>query len=463
MIQFASEMFIARKNPRTSFKEYDDAQRWYVTNHSWNTTLTAGRKCLEIFKSRLLPETNIHRHMGYLFGFPDSQDGPFFTLYNFGGKVVCMSSIISGDSETPQPMSSIISGDSETPKPHFDFKPMSVFPSFSRASLTGLVLFGLDLYHTWIIDESSYSSNCTTAHYIANIVDKHSSQVNTGLTLETLTHLAVIQASKTGGVYGCSVQDFLQSLVRELTPLRKIKNVDLLPAIHFDKDPFPGHTIPLLSPMATTSWSAPLFSCLKSLMSSQSTMYLGSYQQTMKNDRADGVAFYQKSVADTIEIPISPEESLDTLKNLVIDDVMDTKIINVHAPRFSKCFGLKTGDDLPGIAFVVECKQWSTKLQNSDVRKIVTDKFSKHKSCSLFFIIAMDIGVEILNISGYRSWVLRRSKDDGRRRREPFTLKLLNTGPAQFHQKCLIIIPLKVIWGPEADRLEENLKRQMAT
>jgi hypothetical protein len=341
----------------------------------------------------------------------------------------------------------------------FNFKPMSVFPSFSHASLTGLVLFGIDLNHTWMIDETS-DNNCTVTHYVAHIVDKLSSQVNTGLTLETLTHLAVIQASKTGGVSGCSVQDYLQSLVGEFSPLRTIKSLDLMPAIHFEEDPFPNYTIPLLSPMAFNSWSAPLFDCLQSLMGPQSSICLGTYQQTLNTDLADGVAFYQTSAQGTVEIPISPEESLETLKNLFIDDVMDTKIINVHAPRYSKCFGLKTGGDMPGIAFVVECKQWSTKLQASGVRNIVAGKFAKYKSCRLFFIIAMDIDVEILNISGYRSWVLRRSNDD---RREPFTLKLLNSVPAQPEQKCLIMIPLKVIWGPEADSLEENLRRQMAT
>jgi hypothetical protein len=442
MIRFASEMFIARKNPRTSFKEYDDAQRWYITNHSWNTTLTESNGLVKVIKSRVLPESNIHRHMGYLFGFPDSPNGPYFTLYNFGGKVVC----ISAKQYDQEPMKY---------RQRFNFKPESVFPSFSHASLTGLVLFGIDLHHIWMFDEDS-GNNSTSCYYVTQVVNSITVPNPTGLTLETLTHLAMIQASKTGGIFGCSVPDFLQSLVREFTPCRSISDQELMPVIHFEVDPCPEYTIPLLSPMAFTSWSAPLFDCLQSLMGPQSSIWLGTYQQTLNKDPADGVAFYQTSAQGTVEISISPEESLKILRNSVI---RGTREIKVHAPKYSKCFGVQTGGDLSNIAFVVECRQWSNRLKVSDICEIVSGKFSKYKLCRLFFIIAIDMNVGILNISGYRSWVLERST----RGERPFTLKRLNSGPAQPEQKCLILIPLKVIWGSDADILEENLKRQMAS
>jgi hypothetical protein len=435
MIHYASDKLINRKNPRANSVEYDDAQRLYLTNFSWNTTFTETESDtkFEIVKSRQLSEGNVHRHMGYLFGFPDSPHGPCFTLYNYGGIVVCMSA------KTEQ---------STLDRQRFDFKSLSVFPSFSQASLTGLVLFGIDLSHNWLVDRLS-EKNCTSCFYVAKICRKYPSPVVTGQTLEILTHLAVIQASKTGGPSGCSVLAFLSSLIREFMPVRGIHPNDPTPMIECEGDPCPGHMIPLLSPMATSSWCPPLFNCLKGLMRRGSPLCLGTYRQSISKEPADGVAYFQQTPLDTIEISLPPKESLKILKH----SMLWSEDLEVNAPRFAKCFGVKTERDMPNIAFALECKQYAEQLTESSVRGLVTDKFTKYTRCPLFFIISLSMNVQVLNIAGYRSWILKR-KPDG----VSFELKKLNTGKTHDHLKCLILIPLDVIWGADAGELEINLR-----
>jgi hypothetical protein len=285
--------------------------------------------------------------------------------------------------------------------------------------------------------------------------------LKTGQELETLTHLVIIQASRLGGLTGCSVMEFIAGLVREFSPMADIystmaeSKVHVLPNLpSFDcasEDPLPGHVIPLLSPMAAVSWNKDLFKCLSALLGGgRRRLAVGVYKQTINNDPVDGVAYYQDAPNDSLIVPVDDKSHLDILRTTGY--VPKETFVNV--PRYTKCFALKPPSALPREAFVVECKQQKNSLSAKLVEEVLFKKFAHHPQCTLFFIVALGFtrGVESsMSYPGYTFYVVKK------RARDVIGLIKIETGNGGHAKKCVILVSLKEIWGSRFKELSGML------
>jgi hypothetical protein len=317
----------------------------------------------------------------------------------------------------------------------------------------GLVLFGTNADHCSFMVQDRLEK-CTSCHLMTSVCQgplPAAGCLKTGQPLETLTHLAVIQASRMGGLTGCSVMEFIAGLVREFSPMPEVHSVMAKSKVHvlpklpsFDRlseNLLPGHVIPLLSPMAAVSWNKDLFKCLSAVIGGARRLAVGVYKQTLKNDPVDGVAFYQDNPDDSLTVPLDEKSHLDILR--AAGYVPKETCVNL--PRYAKCFALKPPSALPRAAFVVECKQYSDPLTPSLVEEVLFKKFAHHPQCSLFFIVALgfSVGVESgMSYPGYKFYMVKKTGPD--------VIELRRTTESQDGRratKCVILVSLEEIWG----------------
>jgi hypothetical protein len=442
MIQMIFESYCARKRFDSFYHDFNFAQVMYVCNFSWNPTveIVRGDAKVKVLKSEPSAEGIIQRHMGHLFGYPDESDGPLFTLFN---NYTSIAYKYTKEKRRPKAR--------RAGNPRLiatEFMQHSVFPSFFDSPLTGLVFFGLDDEHDSLILENKYT-RATTFHVLTQILAGGLSPagvLNSGRQLELLAHVSLIQASRFGGPAGCHLLLFIGALVREMSPMVR-EGLDLVtPTIECSSDPY-QRTLPLLSPMTVSSWGKPVFSLLETMLGPDQKPCLGVYKQSLKNERLDGVAYYQDDPDDTVEYELTGDLSVDAYKALVPHRVFET----VNVPRKVRVIALK--NDPPRCAFAIECKQEQQALCCARVTSIVTGKLKEYPDCPLLFFFALDFGPSVaeLSIRGLSFWALEGDP--------PNSFRLVRLSRHGREKTCVILISLKVIWGPERyDKNEEALR-----
>jgi hypothetical protein len=421
--------FMKRKASGTHCKRFDRGQAYYICNLSWNSVFfnenQKGKK--ETLRVTASSESHIHRHFGFLYGFSDLPGSSSFSLINVQKAIKYRLG-------------------------EHKFVPMSVFPPFDESPLLGLVILGISDNHPSFIGGVD-KARCTAAQVMTKVFRGPTPVIgnpNNGHKLETLTHISIIQASRVGGLAGCSLMEFVCGLVRELSPMVSVgAKESVLPKVRFENtvDPLPGLKLPLLSPMATISWCKPVFDCLKNVIGSTGQICLGVYKQTLKSEPADGIAYYQDSPTDSLSVPCSNSESLRILQKCKLVP----KNISVNVPRYSKCFNIRKSG-LPRIAYAVECKQYSEPLTAPEVAAIIKGKFDEnYPSCDLFFIVSLSFTgpVSYLSYPGYSLYILEKLNSGA--------YQLRKTVAQTENGKCVILLSLKVIWGAAYGQLEAEL------
>jgi hypothetical protein len=181
MLRDVLRRFTMRKESHIYCQSFNRGQAHYICNFSWNSIVELGGKGgadkYEVLRMTPSSDSHIHRHLGFLFGYPDAPQAHHFSLANKSQVIIYRSG-------------------------KFPFKPWSVFPSFADLPLMGLVLFGTSADHCSFIVQNRLE-RCTSCHLMTSVFQgplPAGGCLKTGQELEILTHLAIIQASRMGGL-----------------------------------------------------------------------------------------------------------------------------------------------------------------------------------------------------------------------------------------------------------------------
>lgn len=426
--------YIKDADPRsyngTYYAEFSRAQMLYMCAHSWEDVAIAreGTSKILVRQSSHNEEIIVNGHLGYLFAYPSKPSAAYTTLS--AGK---FGAVYSRDQTVP-------------------FVPKSVFTTFNHAPLTGLGLFGLSDQHKSIVGYNNTRISVLDA-FLLQFKKSSAGRRTSGTNLERLFDCCAIVASRSNGITGCSVLQFVRSLIQELSPISS----DSLVELGCSEDSFPWNgngpnspaKIPLLSPMAMGGWNLELAVLLKKL---DPHSCLGVYRSTKRNDRCDGVGYF----FDPDEPFISDLTKAEMVG--VLDKLGDKYPRPLNAPIRGHVRKIMKYPSR--VAFAAECKQHQTAINLEVLRGIVRSKFmdpdSEFKNCDLFFLVANKFvavkdrnGDPKIAMDNVVFWYLVRQKGNGEPR---FILKMLPV-PAhrtdEARKRNVILISLAVIWGSE--------------
>jgi hypothetical protein len=499
--------FTMRKSVVKNLEAFNLGQVMYLSNFLWNPSVSvqlhSSGSPVTIYKPYTGSEQSIHRHLAYLSGFPDERDGPYFTLINKVSAITYKNAMKhihaerveasdpdiedggddndseDGDGDSNHDGEDVDDAFREEEEEDSDddgtesreageeeanasteridstelaFTQMSFFQRFYTSPLTGLVLFGLKMSHPsimTIVDKSA--SHCTSFHVLTRVLTKFTSPNGhevSGKQLELLATLAFIMASRRHGPAGCNMLDFLAALIREFSPMtgRNEGFLPKVPKVTCSPSSCPAHRIPLLSPMTMSSWNKPVFELLESTVGPEK-LCLGVYRQSLSKEQLDGIAYYQDTPDDKVEIDLSPDQELAVYKGAA-----DLELVDFNPPKNMKITAtIESSSSLPRIAFGVECKQYKDPLGPSAVKGILDVKLSKHPDCPLLFILALEYrpAVRKMSIPGYRFLILERHGS---------AYKLSKISGQIDAAITVVLISLKVIWGARSESQVKALK-----
>lgn len=414
-------------------------QKAYTCNFSWEDVALQGGK---VRTTDHADELNINRHLGYLFGYPDYQDGPYFSL-------------ALGTDERVYHRTISEEGTSAVCK----YSPKSVFTSFFDAPLTGLALFGLSTGHRCFGTDERIS---VLDSFLMESRDSSTGQQNSGINLELLFHTSAIVASRAGGLSGCRIIPFTEALIQEMSTSPTDTIISL--SCHEERS-LPQNTIPLLSPMSMSGWNPHLVELLKSF---EPDCRLGVYRSTKANDRCDGIGYYYDPDETFLE-DMNVEEmgkALDKLRKRNRPDYPMPLYPPTQRGRIMKIASYPSQ-----VAFVGECKQHSDSISIKQICMFVEGKFLRQKefdNCPFFFLVAYKFAADLNSIDEATGepklvirdekgrvkpvafWYLERLPDIvNNKKNVGFSLNKVATVGKGRIKRHAILLSLETIWGKD--------------